>query len=160
MCSMGTELEPAVIENVSGWANVDEGTNILSIDECLIVFLTCNLNAIYVRRWFISSNYMDKKNICFCKGVSWLLDSIGSVNLCTSFPHLSLHVGANGAQVSLPIQCSPSQHIHSINKEEAFVALKEPWGSSSVKTTDNLNKVSVDLRGLCQLKTIKIRCSK
>lgn len=152
MCSMGTELEPAVIENVSGWAKVDEGTNILSINECGIVFLTCNLNAIYDRRWFISSNYMVKKRFSSAR-VS--LDYIGSVNLCTSFPHLSLHVGANGAQVSLPIHCSPSQHIHLINKE-AFVALKEPWESSSVKTTDNLNKLSIDLRGLCQLKIINI----
>lgn len=50
---MGTELEPTVIKNVSGWTKVHEGTHILSIttvNECGIVILTCNLNAIYVRR--------------------------------------------------------------------------------------------------------------
>ncbi len=46
---MGTELEPTVITNLSGWAKVAEGTNIVSIttlNECGIVILTCNLNAI------------------------------------------------------------------------------------------------------------------
>ncbi len=91
--SMGTELEPTVIKNVAGWAKVAEGTNILSnttVNECGIVILTCNLNAIYVRRWFISSNYMDKKRFASARvSLEYLI--LSEVSIFAHHFHISVY---------------------------------------------------------------------